>query len=957
MMDAHTSPLVLTKLRVPAMRSQMVPRTRLIDLLAPVQGMSLILVCAPAGYGKTTLLTTWAHSLIKNGSAVAWYALDQGDDDPIPFGSYLIASFIQAIGPVAELIHTAQRLRASPELDLQRILPELINTISSSPMDCVLILDDYHLIRSPAIHSAIAYLVQYCPENLHIAIGSRSDPPLPLARLRAQRQLLDIRTNSLRFNIEEAAQFLNQAMRLQLSQERIAALEARTEGWIAGLQLASLRIQAPFSPSYPLEHCGAIKDGDTDAVGNIGAQEDGDPTISGSHRYLVEYLMEEVFDRQNGEVQSFFLNTAMLERMNAPLCAAILEGTIQTTPSQVARAEAILRQLEKANLFVIGLDEQGDWYRYHHLFREFLQSRLNKSQPGRVRALHRAASTWLAANGFLREAAAHAFQTQDWEIAAAFVEQHSFILILHSEISTIYEWCSAFPEEVMLAHPRLCILQALSLAYNFRLKNRDKVEARLQQASHWIEQKEDMQLAQELLELSAVVRTFLSMAPDPAADPYQLLALANSMLGHYPPDDPGQFSARLLTGYAWMALQETQAAKQAFAAARQMALRGGLYFGVVESTFHLARLAYSQGRLSKAAEICRQGQADIAVMLPQAEQELPALGCLEVTLGWVLLEQNQLEEAELRIRRGLDQMGTGMNPHYLMTAYLSLFRLNEILGRSAEAVKCLNHLESIWPDLIFCTRGLRIIHALRVSPHDPCALADASDWCDDFLPGQHVRPPGLGPFGAADAYYLASLAWIRAQMALGNAPEIEPYLKQQLDLALEHGLFHRVIELSLLEAELAAQTKAVQDNRKRVREAIERALAAAKPEGYIRTFDQGPSLDRLLAAPVRHGIYQPYLKQILAAIGISETIDQEKPESVDHERHVHGKGLVESLTERELEILHLMALGATNQAIAEQLVITIGTVKSHINHILGKFGAHNRTEAVARARETGILKV
>ena len=365
---------------------------------------------------------------------------------------------------------------------------------------------------------------------------------------------------------------------------------------------------------------------------------------------------------------------------------------------------------------MVALDEQGDWYRYHHLFREFLQARLNKTQPGAAALLHRAASAWLAENGFLREAAGHAFQTQDWEFAAAFVEQHSFTLILHSEISTIYEWCSAFPEEVMQTHPMLCILQGLSLAYSFRLKNRDRVEARLQQAGQLIARLEDSQVAQELIEFSAVVRTFLAMAPDPAAEPHELLALANSMLGHYPPDDPGQFSARLLTGYAWMALHDTQAANQAFETARQMALRGSLYFGVVESTFHLARLAHNQGQLRRAAEICRQGQADIAAMLARPEQELPALGSLDVALGCVLLEQDQLEEAEQHLRHGLDQMGAGMNPHYLMTAYMALFRLHEILGRSEEALECLDRLEAVWPDIAFCTSGLRVVHALRRNP-------------------------------------------------------------------------------------------------------------------------------------------------------------------------------------------------------------------------------------------------
>jgi LuxR family maltose regulon positive regulatory protein len=955
MVDSPATPLVLTKLRLPAVRPRSVARPRLTSLLALEPGAAVTLVCAPAGYGKTTLLAAWAQSLLKSGTAVAWYALDAGDDDPIPFGSYLVSSFIQALGPVGELTQLAQRLRASPEPDLSRILPELINALSSIPQDCVLILDDYHLVRNPAIHSAIASLVEHRPENLRLAIGSRSDPPLPLARLRARGQLLEMRTNHLRFTLEEAEQFLNQAMRLQLPQEGIAELEARTEGWIAGLQLASLSLQEPPSlPGLPGE--GRPNPPEGAPAGEHFSARGPAAAISGSQRYLVEYLMDEVFDRQAPEVQSFLLHTAILERMSAPLCAALPGATAGGHPAAgwAGQSEAILEQLEKANLFVVPLDEQGDWYRYHHLFREFLQARLNKSHPGWVAALHRRASDWLAANGWLREAAAHAFQTRDWEFAAAFVEQHIFTLILHSEISTIYEWCSAFPEEVMQAHPMLCLMQALALAYNFRLKNRERVEARLQQVGHLMEQMEDGQAAQSLMEMSAVVRTFEAMAPDPKADSQTLLATAEGMLGHYPPGDTGQFSARLLSGYALMAQQEVEAAHQALETARQLALRGGLFFGVVESTFHLARLAHHQGQLARAAELCAQGQHDIAVMLPQHEQELPALGALDVALGCVLLEQDHLEEAEQHLRQGLAQMGAGMNPHYLMTAHLALYRLNEILGQPEKALKCLERLEAAWPDIAFCTRGLRATHDLRTAPQDRRALAVAAAWCAEFSPAVEGPLPGLGPFGAADAYYLAGLAWMRAQIAAGNGPAAESYLQRQLERAMERGLATRVIELSLLEAELAAQTTPSQgpDGRKRAWGAIERALAAARGAGHVRIFDQGPALKRLLAEAAERADCPPYLPQVLAAIGASAGAGGAAPGAP-----VFAPGVVESLTERELEILQLMAEGASNQAIAAHLVITVGTVKSHINHILGKLGAQNRTEAVARGRAAGLIKI
>ena len=286
--------------------------------------------------------------------------------------------------------------------------------------------------------------------------------------------------------------------------------------------------------------------------------------------------------------------------------------------------------------------------------------------------------------------------------------------------------------------------------------------------------------------------------------------------------------------------------------------RGRLFFGVVESTFHLARLAHSEGRLSRAAEICRQGQADIAALLAHPERELPALGCLDIALGCVLLEQDRLDEAETHLLHGLDLIGGGMNPYYLMAAYLALFRLREIQGRSAEALDYLTRLEDAWPDIAFCTRGLRAAHALRTAVVDPGMLAEIAAWCQDFssLIGEDAPLPGLGPFGAADAYYLAYLAWVRAQIATGNTQAARTTLERLLSMADAHDLKHRVIELSLLEAELEAKAGRAEEDNQRMWAALERALVSAQSEGYVRIFDQGPALTRLLVDAARRGIFQ-----------------------------------------------------------------------------------------------------
>jgi len=923
MMDLPASPLILTKLRVPASRSRIVSRVRLLERLT--LEARLILVCAPAGYGKSTLLTAWSQSLLQQGTAVAWYALDASDDTPSAFGSYLVASLSQALGPNPDLNHLAQLLRTSPELDLLRILPAIINAAATSKRECVLVLDDYQLIGAPPIHSAVAFLLDHLPQNMHVVIGSRSDPPLPLARLRARGQLLELRAADLRFDFAEAAEFLNGVMRLELAPAIVGALEERTEGWAAGLQLAALSLAARADKEQFIA------------------------AFTGSHRYLVEYLLNEVVSQQPEDIQAFLRATAILDRLCGPLCDALLDTSTGSA--------TLIDRLEQTNLFIIHLDDEGYWYRYHHLFRDFLQTQLRQTQPEREAALQRAASEWFAAHGFLHEAVQHAFLTADWEYAATVVEQHCFTLIMHSDIATIYEWCSAFPEEVMQTHPLLCLHQCWAWVFSFRRKNRSRVEARLQQVAHAVAGLEDPPLIRTLTEQAAVIRSFLKMAPDPAIDPRAELILAKRALEAYATDDPGRFSALLTTAYIHLALHEVASAQQCYHTARQIAVSHHLYFGIAESTFNLVRLAHSQGQLQRALAICREGQSDIAALLAHPEQDLPAIGGLDIALGCLLLEQDHLPEAEQHLRRGLDLIGGSLNPNYLFTACVALFRLCEIQGRSAEALACLTRLEEAWPDVTFCTTGLRIEQALRLAPQAPTTRAEAMAWCEDFESAlrERVVPFGLGPFGAAEVYYLSTLIWVNAQIALGHASVTHTYLEEQLDTAARHGLHQRVIELSLLKS-LAAQAES---NDRLTWEALQRALSLAQPAGYVRLFDQGNALSQLLSEAASRGLFAEYIDRLLAASDRSQGLAAGPARGVE-QSGVAGSATLEAgerLSERELEVLRLMARGASNQMIAQELVITVGTVKSHINHILGKLAAHNRTEAVARARERGFLEI
>ena len=560
-METSTS-LILTKLRPPVSRSRTVQRSRLLQKLALEPSVDLVLVCAPAGYGKTTLLVEWTHQLRQAGTAVAWYALDESDNNPITFGSYLVASLEQVLGPGSGLEPVSQVLRASTEVDLLTLLPAVINALCSASREIVLVLDDYHLIRTPIIHQALEFLISHRPEHLHVAIGSRSNPSLPLARWRARGQLVELRAADLRFTDEETRRFLSRGHAVRPVRRPVLP------GWLNRSK------DGPPVCNWQHFRC----------RGNLHKSQ-AITTFTGGHRRLAEYLLDEVVNQLPEVVQSFLLDTSIFERMSAPVCDAILD---------MENSAAVLEQLEQSNLFIVALDEGGasdtgaTWYRYHHLFRDFLRTWLNRTQPARASKLHRAAADWFAAHGSLREAAYHAFRSGDWSFAATFVEQYSFTLIIQSEIATIYEWCSAFPETVLRSRPNLCIFQALALAYRFQGKHRGRVEARLQQARQAMAALEFPEQALLFSELAAVVHTFLAMIPDPLVNAHQQLDLSQSRLAGYPPGDPGRFPWLLIAGYAHLALNCPEDAKKTIEEALPLALQSGLFFGMVEATFHLA---------------------------------------------------------------------------------------------------------------------------------------------------------------------------------------------------------------------------------------------------------------------------------------------------------------------------------------------------------------------------------
>jgi len=928
-MDIIVPNLIITKIHAPRIRSRIIQRSHLLNKISNVSGTKLISVVAPAGYGKSTFLAEWAQSLLDCGTTVAWYFLDATDDNPTVFGTYLTASFSHALGIATEFEHISQLLRSSPEIDLQRILPAIINTIARSNRDCVLIIDDYHLVSKSSIHNAMTFLLEHLPQNMKIAIGSRSDLPFPLSRLRVREQLSEIRSPELQFSLDETNHFLNEIMKLDLSLTLVKKLETRTEGWVAGLQLAALSLFDHSEKEIIVD------------------------SINGNNRYLSKFLFEEIFTHQSEDIQSFLLSTSILERMCSSLCDTILVNS--------SNSSAILEYLEHSNLFTIPLDDQGCWYRYHNLFREFLLSYLKQTHSELVTPLHRSASEWLSAHNHLREAGHHAFRTHNWDYAANFVEKHCPSMLIHSETSTIYDWCSTFPEEVILRYPLLCIYQSWALVLSYRLDYRERIEDRLNQVNRFITDLEDKQLVVVLISHMEQIRSYLAMIPDPTIDLNEQLIRAQNMLGLFNRDNTGQFSTLLTIGYAQMALHKVQAAIKTMKSARKIALRERLYSGIVESTFQLSQLAHSKGQLRDAFEICMHCRTDISTMISNTEKELPMIGCLNIAMGSILLEQNQLEKAEQELLHGLELISRGFNPYYQMTVYTALFRLREIQNRPNEALGFLLFLEEIWPDIAFYTQSLRLVQTLKTSPENAITLADASTWCQTFQAsfGKKFTLLGLGPMGTAEIFYLSSLSWISLQIATGNSQSVLYFLERSLDQVRIHGLIDREIELNLLEAQA---WRAIGDNNRSYK-VFRQAFEMAQPRGYIRIFDQGPVLTELISDAENHGVSSEYIKQILSVIrmpkesGIRyiDILDDENNKF--HSSSISSEHIIRYLTKREFEVLNLISKGASNQEIAESLFITIGTVKSHVNHIFKKLNVHNRTEAVACARSLGFLEL
>jgi LuxR family maltose regulon positive regulatory protein len=901
-------PILATKLSIPRPRPNVVNRPRLLERLNAGLHRHLSLISAPAGFGKTTLVSEWAAFIDRQ---VAWLSLDEGESDPARFLTYLVAA-VQTIAPTIgeEVLGVLQSSQPPPA---EAIVTVLLNDLSTIQDPFVLVLDDYHLLNAASVDQALTYLVEHLPPQMHLVIATREDPALPLARLRARGHLTELRAADLRFTHAEAADFLAQVKGLTLSAQDIAALENRTEGWIAGLQLAALSMQ-----------------GHQDVAGFIRA-------FAGDHRYIVDYLVEEVLERQPEAVRSFLLQTSILERLSGSLCDAVT--------GQEGGNERLLA-LERGNFFVVALDDTRHWYRYHHLFADVLSAHLLGEQPEQVSALHRRASAWYEQHGSTPDAIRHALSAGDLTRAAGLIELAIPTLRQSRQEAAVLGWLKALPDELLRTRPVLSAAYAQTLLVSGEFEG---VEARLSDAERWLDTTRDAsELASapsaemvvvdeaEFRRLPASIALFRAAQAQARGEVATTMTYARRVLDLVAEDDHLlRGSAAGFLGLASWTSGDLEAAHRSYAECMARVQKAGHRSDALGCAIALADIRMAQGRLHEATRTYER-----ALQLA-AEQGIPVLrGVADMYVGMseLCLERNDLDAATQHLLRSKElgeHMGLPQNRYRWRVA---MARIREAQGDLDGALDLLSEAERLYVGDFF--PNVHPIAALvtRVWVRQE-RLGEALDW---------VRERGLSAqdnLGYLREYEHITLARVllarytseRRDRSIREAMGLLERLLQEAEAGERTG---SVIEILVLQA-LAHQA---QGDIPAALAPLSRALALAEPEGYIRIFvDEGSPMAHLLEAVVKHEIAPHYVRQLLTAFG---SVSERTPVT---------QVLIEPLSERELEVLRLLGTDLNGPEMARELVVSLNTVRTHTKNIYSKLGVDNRRAAVRRAEELHLF--
>ncbi|MBN2388886.1 MAG: tetratricopeptide repeat protein [Anaerolineales bacterium] len=898
-----STPLLSTKFSLPLTGSKLVHRQRLWRILddSLEQGVSLVLVCGPAGYGKTTLVSEWLQASQKvRPDQFAWLTLEHGDNDLTLFLTYFISALQRLRAGFGEgVLKMLQTHKPTPVPVLATLL---INELNEFPGRIFLVLDDYHLITAEPIQVFLTFLLDHQPNRLCLVLLTRTDPPLPLARLRARRQLVELRQEALCFLADEVEAFANQSIDLALFPEQLAILARRTEGWISGLQLAAISMRAAPDRSAFFA------------------------AFSGEDRFIADYLTDDVLSGLSEPQRIFLLQTSILEHLSASLCEAVT-----SRPG----AQAMLDGLVEANLFIVPLDNQRGWYRYHVLFADLLRKRLQEGAGGKTGELHVRASCWFEENGAIDLAIEHALAGQDFARAARLIEGIAEGLLMHGQALTLLRWLEALPHETILKRPVLGTLKGFSLILYGKPP---------EETASLYQELADSGSLDTLQGEGVTLQMLLAVLQGRSSDG---IRLGEEALRRLPAERV--FFRSLAAdglGMAYTLAGDVEAAVGAFEQVVEISTHSGNIMMTLMALTNLAGLRYVQGQMRLAVQTCRQ-VVDLASQ--RIGRQTPMLGKTMLNLGEMLREQGDLDSAEKYLGEAAGMMEF-FSEIGLPLTWLALARIRTNRRDWPAAQAYIDQARQRAQASCSTLMDDRLVEVMQVrywlARSD---LNPALQWAHQL--GLLDRPPSeifaeaVRNASLNELFQAEYLTVVRLALAQGQPERALEMLSFMQDLVEKRSFQRRIIEILALKA-LALHQKGDLD---RALQELARALALAEPEGYLRTFvDEGEPMARLLYQAVAAGISPGYAGRLVAVLA------QESPEAPLAGK-VPAGDLVEPLSRRELDVLGLIAEGLSNGEIASRLYISLSTVKGHTTNIFGKLGARNRTQAVARARSLGLL--
>jgi LuxR family maltose regulon positive regulatory protein len=890
-----------TKLHIPALRPGRVLRPRLLQCLNAGLPGKVNLISAPAGFGKTTIVSEWIRQV---GRPVAWLSLDEQDNDPLRFLTYLVRA-LQSICPdfgesVLENLQTLQRKGVSPEQS--DFLDEFVSEIAAIPMAFILVLDDYHVITQPTVQDMLQFLLNYQPETMHWVIATRTDPPWPLGRLRARRELNEVRASDLRFTPQESEEFLNDRMGLELTALDVAALEGRTEGWIAGLQLAALSLQGQIDRHQFIED------------------------LAGSHRFIFDYLVEEALEKQPPDIQDFLLQTSLLQQMNAGLCDALTGRS---------DSQDVLLYLERSNLFLQPLDHDRYWYRYHHLFADLLRIKLGQTRSAQVPALHRSASLWFEKNKLIAESIHHALLAGDFELVVRLVKGKAFSMLDTGELFTLLGWLDAIPRDLVLCEPWMSVFYAWALAYTGQLK---RAEEYLLQAESGLVDSPTPYPSQHSQEyLMGHIAAIRALIAKNTGEMSRAIEFAQVALNYLPEQD---YKTRCYVaqtqGNALLAVGKLDAAAQAFQSAIIASQRAEDIHRVIHALCDLSGLQWMLGQLRNADASSREALRLVERNI-EGEHRSPDSGYAYARRSRILLEWNQVEAAWQHVEQGIALSQRRGQADILFFCLVTRAEIQISIKDVPGALDTLQKVRLI-------TGGGAAWHETLLDQFENEAhlsagnVATAECWLQKF----GWKPGDAIPADQANAFeFIARILVAKREYAAAVRLLDHLIAQEQAKGVLAFVLLFR-LTLAVAWQRLGNLEQALN--------ALNLALAQAEPEGYIRTFtDRGAPIRSLLQKAAERGMHPEYVRRLL------DVFEDPKARDVPLPSQPAAPQPVEPFSERELEVLRLLNTDLVAPEIADRLIISTHTVRSHIKSIYRKLNVHGRYEAVLQAKALHLL--